>query len=198
MTMRQYWHAHMFRAGLWSYMISFRQIGSIMAKQEQLPVSWRFIELRRPATVTPSSENSPFWRMFIINGCRWQKNRFEVVLINSLGAAGQNTTPVNGDFGNGQAKMADFLLDLRYASKRLFCSSWPDTYVYRVSFLYVKVHGGAEVLKTARGRYGAIWPRPYLKPRKYVNFHHAWHVCQIWWVLGYVAALKNAIEWEKA
>ena len=39
------------------------------------------------------------------------QNKYEVVEINSLGGARKSTTPANGDFGNGQDKMADFLLD---------------------------------------------------------------------------------------
>ena len=39
-------------------------------------------------------------------------------------------------------KMADFLLGLGYGSKRLFCTSWPDTCVYQISLIYVKVKGG--------------------------------------------------------
>ena len=39
-------------------------------------------------------------------------------------------------------KMADFLLGLQYVSKRLFCTPWPDTSMYQISFIYVKVKGG--------------------------------------------------------
>ena len=39
-------------------------------------------------------------------------------------------------------KMADFLFELGYGSKWLFCTSWPDTCAYQISFMYVKVKGG--------------------------------------------------------
>ena len=101
------------------------------------------------------------------------QHEFDDVSMNSLGGVRQSTTPVNDHFGDGQFKMADFLLDLRYVSKRLLCPSSPDTCVYKISFVYVEVHGGALPLKTVRWRYRAILPRPYPKPIKYVNFHQA-------------------------
>ena len=40
-------------------------------------------------------------------------------------------------------KMADFLFNLGYGSKRLFCTSRPDTWAHQVSYMEVKVEGGA-------------------------------------------------------
>ena len=39
-------------------------------------------------------------------------------------------------------KMADFLLDLGYGSKRLLCASGLDTFAYQISFIYVKFENG--------------------------------------------------------
>ena len=55
-------------------------------------------------------------------------------------------------------------------ARRGMSQSKRDTYVYRVSFIYVKVHGGALRLKTARGRYGAILPRPVQKPTSDIKY----------------------------
>ena len=55
-----------------------------------------------------------------------------------------------------QFKMADFLLEWRYGSKRLFSVSLHDTYVYRISFAYVNLSRGAQFFKFSRGCYWAI------------------------------------------
>ena len=47
--------------------------------------------------------------------------KFEVAADKSLEVIFKSMMPANGDFVDVQFKMADFLLDLGYGSKRLFC-----------------------------------------------------------------------------
>ena len=94
---------------------------------------------------------------------------------------------------NGFFKMADFLLDLQYGSKRLFCASGHDPYTLRISFFYVILEGGASILKYSRGRCWAILPRPCKWPVYDFNWCHYGHVCQVSWLYNHPLPLKNSI-----
>ena len=73
MTMIEYWHIDVFRAGLLSYMKNLGQIGQCTFELEQLPVSWRIIEIRRVVTAKAFSENSQFIQLFITKVFRWHR-----------------------------------------------------------------------------------------------------------------------------
>ena len=51
----------------------------------------------------------------------------------SLGVLGENTSPGNAVFADVRFKMADFLFDFHDDVKRIFCVSWPDERVCRIS-----------------------------------------------------------------
>ena len=70
-TMTQYGRGNLLRAGLWSSMRYLGQIGQITFELQQLMLSWRRIEIRRLATPTRFSENSPSSVAFITKACRW-------------------------------------------------------------------------------------------------------------------------------
>lgn len=71
--------------------------------------------------------------------------------------------PVNGKKIHDKFKMADFLLGLGHGSKRLFCTSGHDTFVFQVASKQVKRTQGADIFYVGRGRCGAILPRPCTK-----------------------------------
>ncbi len=35
------------------------------------------------------------------------------------------------------------------------------------------------------------------KPLKYVNFHHDWILCKVWWLVEYVKVIKKAVEYAR-
>ena len=76
-TMTQYGRGNLLRAGLWSSMRYLGQIGQITFELQQLMLSWRRIEIRRLATPTRFSENSPSSVAFITKACRWHTVNFK-------------------------------------------------------------------------------------------------------------------------
>ena len=91
------------------------------------------------------------------------QSEIEVSAIKSLRLVRSNTFGANGDKSVLWFKMADFLLDLGHGSKRLFCASWHDVQVYRISLFSDNLEGGAKLSKFSRGRYTGIKPRPFMK-----------------------------------
>ena len=89
--------------------------------------------------------------------------------------------------------MADFLFGFGHGAKRLLCTYWHDTRVYRFSDTYVKRYGGAATLKYCRRSCWDFRPRPLLRTLEYEICPYPRCACKVSQLSEYVLPLKNAI-----
>ena len=90
-------------------------------------------------------------------------------------------------------KIANFLLEWQHRFKRVFCASAHEESAYQILLICALVGDGAHQW----GRYPAHRSQPHPTTSNYLIFHQMWLILQMWWVLGFFQAPKNAITHEK-
>ena len=133
--------ADVFRSWLLSYVCSLESIGTNMSEIQNLVFWWRLIKLWRHATVTRCDEKLIFLSQLFSPSCCddthlnlkliWWKPWDKYVKVKMVNMVKMAT----------KSKMAGFLFDLTYQSKRLICLLWKDTCPHR--FLYMSANRSA-------------------------------------------------------